>query len=106
MVFLVCDPGSLHVQSAINKQREYKYVKALLFSQSQRLHQNTQFDFDQIMVRHRAKCIFIVCKVMGLAVSRALTCALGLVFEQSNFDLYKYSEQPMRAANQILYNRI
>ena len=58
------------------------------------------------MVRRKAKCIFIVCKVMGIDVSRALTCALGLVFEQSNFDLYKYSEQPMRAAKQISYNRI
>ena len=43
---------------------------------------------------------------MGIDVSKALTCALSLIFEQSNFDLYKYSEQPMCAAIQISYNRI
>ena len=43
---------------------------------------------------------------MGIDVARALTYALDLVSEQSNFDLYKYSEQPMRASIQISYNRI
>ena len=65
-VFLAHDPGSLHLQSVINKRCEYKYEVIAILKISA-ITSNDNVEFDQIMVRHSANRVFIVCRVTGVS---------------------------------------
>ena len=75
------------MQSVVDKRCEYKYgvIAILAISAITSKHIVYRFDFDQIMVRHRAKCVFIVCKL------KLRVCGL---FEISTID------QPVAEARQ------